>query len=417
MVAEQLRSVGVLPETILLEPTGRNTAPAVAVAALHAQRDGTDPLLLVLPADHLIQDTAAFQAAVTEAVPQAQAGRLVTFGVTPTTPETGYGYIQAGPPLDHSGVSPVRRFTEKPDRATAQHYLESGAYLWNSGLFLFQASTILAELNRFAPDLVTACQAALGAGRMDQDFLWLDAAHFSRCPANSLDYAVLEQTDQAVVMPLTVGWSDIGSWAALWEAGPRDVAGNRIRGDVITSATRNSYVEATARLVATVGVEDLIVVETADAVLVAHRHQGQDIKTVVQHLQTRARSEGRQHRKVYRPWGYYDVIDNGHRFKVKRVMLDPGARISSQLHHHRAEHWVVVCGAAQVERGEETFLLTENQSTYIPAGVRHRLSNPGKIPLEMIEVQSGDYLREDDIVRFEEGYDHYSGPTSGAALV
>lgn len=405
MVAEQLRTADIRPEAILLEPVGRNTAPAVAVAALHARRDGADPLLLVLPSDHLIRDPAAFHAAVAQAAPSAQTGRLLTFGITPTAPETGYGYIQAGPPLDGAnGVAPVARFTEKPDQATAQRYLESGEYFWNSGIFLFQASAILAELEHSAPEILAACQQALHDGRIERDFLWLDASSFARCPANSLDYAVMEKTAQAAVLPLTAGWSDVGSWAALWEVSPHDADGNCARGDVIAIATRNSYVDAATRLVATVGVENLVVVETADAVLVAQRDHGQAIKTVVERLQAGARPEGHQHRKVYRPWGYYDVIDCGHRFKVKRVMLKPGARISAQLHHHRAEHWVVVRGAAQVQRGAEEFLLTDNQSAYIPVGIRHCLSNPGKIPLEIIEVQSGDYLSEDDIIRFEDDY-------------
>lgn len=404
MVAEQLRSVGIQPSMVILEPKGRNTAPAVALAALYVRQQETDPLLLILPADHVISDTAGFRAAVTQAAVHAQAGRLITFGIVPTAPETGYGYIKAGAPLDASGVCAVERFVEKPDSATAQSYLQSGAYSWNSGMFLFRASVFLAELERFAPAILTACQQALTASRAERDFLWLDSAAFSACPKDSIDYAVMEKTDQAVVMPLAVGWNDVGSWSALWEIGERDDAGNITRGDVISVDSRNTYVDATTRLVATVGVDNLVVVETADAVLIASKERVQEVKDVVAQLKSCERSEGSSHRKVYRPWGFYDSVDLDRRFQVKRIMVKPGACISSQMHHHRAEHWVVVSGTARVHRDEETFLLTENQSTYIPVGVAHRLTNPGKIPLEIIEVQSGSYLGEDDIVRFEDVY-------------
>jgi mannose-1-phosphate guanylyltransferase/mannose-6-phosphate isomerase len=409
MVAEQLRAVGIHPAAVILEPVGRNTAPAVAVAALHAQLAGADPILLILPADHVIADVEGFRAAVRQIAPHAEAGRLITFGIVPTAPEIGYGYIKAGAPLDDSGVCKVERFVEKPDTATAQTYLQSGAYSWNSGMFMFRASAFLAELERFAPAMLAACQQALATGRADTDFLRLDRKAFAACPKDSIDYAVMEKTDQAVVLPLTVGWNDVGSWSALWEAGERDADGNITRGDVIAVDTRDTYVDASTRLVATVGVADLVVVETADAVLVASKERVQEVKAVVDQLKASQRPEGRNHRKVYRPWGCYDSIDLDQRFQVKHITIKPGACISSQMHHHRAEHWVVVSGTARVLRGDEEFLLTENQSTYIPVGIPHRLTNPGKIPLEIIEVQSGSYLGEDDIVRFEDVYGRGNG--------
>lgn len=409
MVAEQLRAIGIRPAAVILEPVGRNTGPAVAVAALHAQRDGVDPILLVLPADHIIANVEGFRAAVRQVAVHAEAGRLITFGIVPTAPETGYGYIKAGAPLDEAGVHRVDRFVEKPDAATAQRYLDSGDYYWNSGMFMFRASAFLAELERLAPAMLAACQQALSAGRADADFLWLSRSAFTACPKDSIDYAVMEKTDQAVVMPLAVGWNDVGSWSALWDVGSRDRDGNISRGDVISVDTRDSYVDATSRLVAIVGVEHLVVVETSDAVLVATKDRVQDVKTVVDQLKASNRPEGRLHRKVYRPWGSYDSIDFDQRFQVKRITVTPGASLSSQMHHHRAEHWVVVRGTARVTRGEEVFLLTENQSTYIPVGVRHRLENPGKIPLEMVEVQSGSYLGEDDIVRYDDAYGRDQG--------
>ncbi len=399
MVAEQLRSVGIHPAAVMLEPVGRNTAPAVAVAALHAQSTGADPILLILPADHVIADVAGFRAAILQVAPHAEAGRLITFGIVPATPETGYGYIKAGPPIDDAEVYTVDRFVEKPDLTTAQRYLESGDYYWNSGMFMFRASVFLTELERFAPDMLAACQHALTRGRPERDFLWLDREAFAACPKDSIDYAVMEKTDHAVVMPLTVGWNDVGSWSALWEAGERDQKGNIERGDVISIDTCDSYIDAGSRLVATVGVEHLVVVETSDAVLVASKERVQDVKAVVDQLKNRQRPEGRLHRKVYRPWGCYDSIDFDQRFQVKRITVNPGASLSSQMHHHRAEHWVVVHGTARVTRGEEVFLLTEN----------HRLENPGKIPLEIVEVQSGSYLGEDDIVRYDDAYGREEG--------
>ena len=409
MVAEQMRAAGVQPAAVVLEPVGRNTAPAVAVAALHAQAAGNDPILLVLPSDHVIADVAGFQAAVRRVVPHAEAGRLITFGIVPSAPESGYGYIKAGAPLDDSGICAVERFVEKPDPATAQTYLDSGHYYWNSGMFLFRASAFLAELERFAPAMLAACQQALATDQTDRDFLWLGPEAFAACPKDSIDYAVMEKTEHAMVMPLAVGWNDVGSWTALWEVGQHDADGNIERGDVIGIDTRDSYIDAASRLVATVGVEHLVVVETADAVLVASKDRVQEVKAIVDRLKANHRPEGSMHRKVYRPWGCYDSIDLDARFQVKRIMVRPGACISAQMHHHRAEHWVVVSGTARVHRGDEEFLLTENQSTYIPVGVQHRLTNPGKIPLEIIEVQSGSYLGEDDIVRFEDVYGRGNG--------
>ncbi|MCP5124076.1 MAG: mannose-1-phosphate guanylyltransferase/mannose-6-phosphate isomerase [Gammaproteobacteria bacterium] len=404
MVAEQLRAVGIHPAAVILEPVGRNTAPAVAIAALHVQSCNDDPLLLILPSDHVIADVDGFRAAVRQVTSPAEAGQLITFGIVPTAPETGYGYIQAGAPWADSGICKVDRFIEKPDAATAQSYVASGHYYWNSGMFMFSASAFLAELERFAPAMLSACQQALATDRADTDFLWLGREAFAACPKDSIDYAVMEKTDHALVMPLAVGWNDVGSWSALWAVGERDQDGNIERGDIISIDTRDSYIDAASRLVATVGVEHLVVVETADAVLVAGKDQVQDVKAVVDQLKTRHRSEGRMHRKVYRPWGCYDSIDFDQRFQVKRITVNPGASLSSQMHHHRAEHWVVVRGTARVTRGEEVFLLTENQSTYISVGVRHRLENPGKIPLEIVEVQSGSYLGEDDIVRYDDAY-------------
>jgi mannose-1-phosphate guanylyltransferase/mannose-6-phosphate isomerase len=404
MVAEQLRLLGIVPAALILEPTGRNTAPATAVAALHAMAEGADPVLLVLPADHVITDAAGFQCAVERATPLAEAGKLITFGIVPVTPETGYGYIKAGRKVPDTDLYTVERFVEKPTVDIAQAYLEAGGYYWNSGMFMFRASCFLEELEGFAPALAGACRKAHATGQIDLDFVRLDRAAFEACPSDSIDYAVMEKTQNALVLPLHVGWNDIGAWSALWQVGTRDDNGNVLSGDVLAVGTRHSYVRAANRLVATVGVADLVVVETADAVLVAHRDRVQDVKTVVNQLNASRRVEARTHRKVYRPWGSYDSIDNAERFQVKHIMVNPGASLSLQMHHHRAEHWIVVTGTAQVTRGEEVFLLTENQSTYIPVGTPHRLTNPGKIPLELIEVQSGSYLGEDDILRFEDNY-------------
>ncbi len=404
MVAEQLRSLGITPTAVILEPVGRNTAPAVTVAALCALEAEQDPVLLVLPADHVILDVAGFQQAVEEALPHARAGHLITFGVVPRAAETGYGYIKAGSSLESSRICAVDRFVEKPDQATARTYLESGDYYWNSGMFLFRASRYLEELESLAPEIALACRQAWAAEQPDMDFQRLQREVFASCPSDSIDYAVMEKTRDALVMPLDAGWNDVGSWASLWEVAEQDQEGNVLKGDVLALDSQQTYVYAHDRLVATVGVEDLVVVETADAVLVAHKDRVQAVKSVVERLKREKREQGSTHRKIYRPWGSYDSIDVEPRFQVKRITVNPGARLSLQMHHHRAEHWIVVSGTAQVTRGDETFLLSENQSTYIPLGTSHRLENPGKIPLELIEVQSGSYLGEDDIVRFEDVY-------------
>ncbi|KLD71634.1 mannose-1-phosphate guanylyltransferase/mannose-6-phosphate isomerase [Xanthomonas pisi] len=400
MAAEQLQQLGVKPSAILLEPKGRNTAPAIAVAALEAMRNGADPLLLVLPSDHVIQNEAAFQAAVTAAAGAAEQGKLVTFGIKPTAPETGYGYIKAGA---GTGASAVERFVEKPDLATAQGYLASGEYYWNSGMFLFRASRYLEELRKFHPAIADACQKAWENGKRDADFTRLDKDAFAASPSDSIDYAVMEKTADAVVVPLDAGWNDVGSWSSLLDVSEQDAHGNAHHGDVIQVDCRNTYAYG-SRLIAMVGLEDVVVVETPDAVLVGHRDRIQEVKDVVGQIKTAGRSEATWHRKVYRPWGAYDSIDMGQRHQVKRITVKPGAVLSLQMHHHRAEHWIVVSGTAEVTRGDEVLLLTENQSTYIPLGVTHRLRNPGKLPLELIEVQSGSYLGEDDIVRFEDTY-------------
>lgn len=405
LVAEQLRQIGCQPRAILLEPEGRNTAPAIALAALHADPEA---LLLVLPADHVIRDREAFAQAIRVAIPAAEAGRLVTFGIVPTAPETGYGYIRkalaAGGQSGVPGTFPIAQFVEKPTLERAQQFLAEGSYLWNSGMFLFKAASYLRELERFAPDIAAAAAAALAAGKPDLDFIRVDKAAFATCRSDSIDYAVMEKTGDALVVPLDAGWSDVGSWSALHEALPPDANGNVSRGDVIVEDSTGCYFYAESRLVSAVGLRDHIVIETKDAVLVAPRERAQDVKKLVTQLKNSGRSEHSLHREVYRPWGSYDSIDNGHRFQVKRLTIKPGAQLSLQLHHHRAEHWIVVSGTARITCGEKQFLLEENQSTYIPIGVRHRIENPGKISLHIIEVQSGSYLGEDDIVRFDDRY-------------
>ena len=417
IVAEQMRQIGVEPAGILLEPIGRNTAPAVAVAALQATVQGEDPLLLVLAADHVIRDAERFRDVVSAGLAAAQAGRLVTFGIVPTAPETGYGYIEAREPLEASATPagetpgreigqpvPIARFVEKPDRATAETFLATGRFTWNSGMFLFRASAILAELERLAPEVVSACRSALEHDAADLDFLRLEREAFAGCPSVALDVAVMEKTALGSVLPLQAGWSDVGSWSALWETSDQDTAGNVLRGRVISQASRNCYLRSEHRLVVGLGVEDLVVVETDDVVLVAHRDQAQDVKTVVGLLEEAGARESRAHRKIYRPWGSYDGVVEGERWQVKKIVVNPGASLSLQMHHHRAEHWVVVKGTAVVEKDGAEELVGENQSTYIPLGAKHRLTNPGKIPVEMIEVQSGAYLGEDDIVRFQDRY-------------
>ena len=400
VAAEQLQRAGAEPAAIILEPVGRNTAPAIAVAALEATRDGGDALLLVLPSDHVIANEAAFREAVQQAATAAEEGKLVTFGIVPGSPETGYGYIKAAP---GEGARAVERFVEKPDLATATDYVASGQYYWNSGMFLFKASRYLEELERFQPDMLAASRDAWNKARRDADFTRLDKDAFATVPADSIDYAVMEKTADAVVVPLDAGWNDVGSWTALRDVSQQDGDGNAHQGDVIAIDCRNTYAYG-ERLVAMVGLDDVIVVETDDAVLVGKGDRMQEVKAVVARLKAEGRSEATWHRKVYRPWGAYDSIDNGARFQVKRITVKPGGILSLQMHHHRAEHWIVVSGTAEVTRGDEVILLSENQSTYIPLGVTHRLRNPGRLPLELIEVQSGSYLGEDDIVRFEDTY-------------
>jgi mannose-1-phosphate guanylyltransferase/mannose-6-phosphate isomerase len=408
MIAEQLRERGIQPGAIILEPVGKNTAPAIAVAALQASRQEVDPILLVLPADHHIGRPDRFRRGVAAGQALAEAGRLVTFGIVPTSPETGYGYIKQGAPLTSASAEDracaIEAFVEKPDYATAKGYLASGAYLWNSGMFLFRSSVLLAEMKRLVPEMASACEKALSAGRADLDFFRLDRVAFEACPADSIDYAVMEKTTLGAMLPLDAGWSDLGSWEALWEAGVKDADGNVSRGDTLLHDVTRSVVHAGHRLVAAVGVDRHIIVETADAVFVCPRERAQDVKHLVTRLKDQKRGEAERHRKVYRPWGTVDSIIASERFQVKRLVVKPKARISRQQHHHRAEHWIVARGTALVERGEEEFLLREDSSTYIPTGMPHRLSNPGKIPLEIIEVRTGSYLAEDDITRFEDDY-------------
>ncbi len=409
IVAEQVRLTGKQPGAIILEPVGRNTAPAVALAAIEVLNDDEDPTLLIMAADHVIDDIAAFQRTVKEAEKIAEAGKLVTFGISPTVAETGYGYIRvdglaAELKKGQETSYPVAEFVEKPDFVTAQRYLESGEYFWNSGMFMFKARRYLEELEKFQPDILKACRAAMKKASKDLEFHRIDEAEFAACPSDSIDYAVMEKTSDAYVVPLNVEWNDIGSWSALWDIAIKDENDNVIKGDVISHDTHNCYINTTGKLVATVGLKDVIVVNTKDAVLVATKDKVQNVKKIVEILKKQERSEYYNHREVYRPWGKYDSIDAGTRYQVKRITVKPGAKLSRQMHHHRAEHWVVVSGSAKVEKGDETILLTENQSLYIPLGTTHSLENPGKIPLELIEVQSGSYLGEDDIVRFEDVY-------------
>lgn len=404
LVAEQCRELGVTPRGILLEPVGRNTAPAVAVACLHALTHDPDALLLVLPADHHINDVPRFHAALHAGLNAARQGQLVTFGIVPDRPETGYGYLQvAAPPLPEQAQA-IERFVEKPDLSTAQRYLAQGDYLWNSGMFLFRADTMLQELQRFVPDVVAAARASLDVAQPDLDFCRLGIDAFAQSPDISIDYAVMEKTSLAVVVPLDAGWSDVGAWDAVGQHLEHDEAGNALRGDVVTLNTKNSVVVAENRLVCVLGLDDVVVVDTADALLVSSRQAVQNVKELVAKLKAQGRGQLDFHQIVHRPWGTYQAIDQGQRYQVKRITVAPGERLSVQMHHHRAEHWIVVSGTAKVTLDEQELLLTENQSTYIPIGVVHALENPGRIPLELIEVQSGAYLGEDDIVRFNDRY-------------
>jgi mannose-1-phosphate guanylyltransferase len=397
-VAEQLREINKLG-SIILEPVGRNTAPAIALAAFVAEGD---PLLLVLAADHVIQDESAFTQAVTEAIPLAEAGKLVTFGVVPNEPHTGYGYIKKG--VKHGVGFKVDHFVEKPSIDLAQNYIESGDYLWNSGMFLFKASRYLEELQKFRPDIFEICKWAADSVEADLDFVRIKKEKFLECPSDSIDYAVMEKTDDSVVVAMDAGWSDIGSWSSLWDISEKDENGNVLHGDVLLHETNNSFIRTDGKLVASVGVDDLVIVSTKDVVMVAHKNSVQDVKEIAMKLKDKGRTEWELNREIYRPWGKYDSIDFGDRYQVKRITVKPGAKLSVQMHHHRAEHWVVVSGSAEVTKGDKTFLLSENESTYIPIGMVHALENRGKVPLEIIEIQSGSYLGEDDIVRFEDRY-------------
>jgi mannose-1-phosphate guanylyltransferase/mannose-6-phosphate isomerase len=401
MVAEQLLEIGIESPSILLEPAGRNTAPAIVSAAFQALSREQDPVLLVLAADHVIADIEAFHQAIKIAEQQAIAGSLVTFGIVPNCAHTGYGYIQAE---EKEVISAVKQFVEKPDLETAEQYLASGEYYWNSGMFMFKASLLIEEMNKFNPDIVEKCRLAVAQSEQDLDFVRLNKAAFEACPSDSIDYALMEKTNKAVVVPLDAGWNDVGSWSSLWECSQQDENNNVLKGDVEIKNVKNAYIHSEHRLVSVVGVEDLVIVETADAVMVASKAQAQDIKDIVAKLKSQSRSEAENHRLCYRPWGYYDSIDLGERFQVKRIRVKPGASLSLQMHHHRAEHWVVVQGTAEVTREDEVFLLSENESTFIPVGQKHRLHNPGRVPLEIIEIQSGGYLGEDDIVRFQDNY-------------
>jgi mannose-1-phosphate guanylyltransferase/mannose-6-phosphate isomerase len=411
IVLEQLRQIGLQPACILLEPAGRNTAPAVTIGAIATLALGEDALLLVMPADHVIADRHAFQSAILRGVDVAASGSVVTFGIVPDRAETGYGYIQAGQIGETDvSVSRIVRFVEKPDVATARQYVASGEYVWNSGIFLLRASVWLKAIGKYRSDVLAACTRAYSVGRQDADFYHIGEEDFLASPSDSIDYAVMEHLPDvsvgidSYVVRMSCGWSDIGAWDSLWQAADKDAEGNVVRGDVMLQDSRGSLIMAESRLVAGIGLDDLVVVETADAVMVAHKSQTQEVKKIVDRLKAEKRPEANAHRKIHRPWGHYDSIDMGDRFQVKRIVVSPGACLSLQMHHHRAEHWIVVRGTARVTRAGETFLLSENQSTYIPLGTKHRLENPGKMPLEIIEVQSGAYLGEDDIVRFEDTY-------------
>lgn len=409
LVAEQLRQINKLSHNIILEPVGRNTAPAIALAALNAISQGDDPIMLVLAADHIINDCDAFHHAVTYAIPFAKKENLVTFGIVPTGPETGYGYIQRGEMTvnDTSKAFKVKRFVEKPNLETAEQYINSGEYYWNSGMFVFRAKRYIQELEKFRPDILEACKAAMKNSDSDKDFITIDKDKFSACPDESVDYAVMEQTNNAVVVPLDAGWSDVGSWSALWAVSNKDKSGNAITGDTFLHDTQNCYINTDEKLVAAVGVANLVIVSTKDAVLVVDKSKVQDVKRIVEHLKQTKRSEYRRHSETYRPWGRCDIVVNEQRFNVNRITVKPGGSLSMQIHHHRAEHLIVLSGTARVTIGDKTFLITKNQSTFIPIGSLHMLENPDKIPLELIEVQSGSYLGDDDIIRIKDYYWRY----------
>ncbi len=406
LVAEQLRQIKKLSHNIILEPVGRNTAPAIALAAINAVEQGDDPVLLVLAADHVIEDRDAFHQAITTATQYAMQGHLVTFGIVPTGPETGYGYIHRGEQLHGAQDAPfsVQRFVEKPNLSTAQDYLASGEYYWNSGMFMFRAKRYLQELEKFRPDILDACRRAMANVKEGNDFISIDKDDFIACPDESVDYAVMEQTDAAVVVPLDAGWSDVGSWSALWEVNDKDEAGNSLKGDTFLHNTKNCYINSEDQLVAAIGVENLVIVNTKDAVLVARKDQVQDVKRVVEFLKNECRSEYRRHRETYWPWGRCDLVVNTSRFNVNRITVKPGESFQLQMHYHRTEHWVILSGTAKVTIQDKTLLLTENQSTFIPIGHQHTLENPGKIPLELLEIQSGSYLGDDDLILIKEQF-------------
>ena len=405
LLAEQVAQIDKTPATIILEPEGRNTAPALTLAALYLVKQDPDAMMVVMPADHVMTEPQQFIAAIEQGSDHADQGALVTFGIVPESPETGYGYIKRDTQIGSSAAYTVARFVEKPDQQTAEQYVSEGDYYWNSGIFLMRADRWLDEISQHRPDILKSCRAAMNKGVQDSDFFRVDKQLFRACPGDSVDYAVMEKTDRAVVVPLSAGWSDIGAWSALWNVCPQDADGNVIQGDVLAEDTHNAFLIAQHRCLATVGVDNIVVVETADAVLVASKDKAQNVKAIVDRLKDSGRDESKMHRQVYRPWGSYEGIDAGSRFQVKRLSVKPGAQLSLQMHHHRAEHWIVVKGTARVTCGDQVFTLHENESTYIPIGEKHRLENPGNIPLEVIEIQSGSYLGEDDIIRYEDVYD------------
>ncbi|HCH7948205.1 TPA: mannose-1-phosphate guanylyltransferase/mannose-6-phosphate isomerase, partial [Escherichia coli] len=404
LVAEQLRQINKLSHNIILEPVGRNTAPAIALAALSAIENGDDPILLVLAADHIINNKLAFHQAIKSAFKFALQGRLVTFGIVPTGPETGYGYIHRGQEetLDEQIAYQVSRFVEKPNKETAESYIASGEYYWNSGMFMFRAKKYLEELEKFRPDILDACKAAIQGCKESDEFIKVDRDLFIACPDESVDYAVMEKTTDAVVVGLDADWSDVGSWSALWEVSPKDDKGNVLTGDTFLHNANNCYINTDEKLIAAIGVDDLVIINTKDAVLVVNKDQVQDVKKVVEYLKANHRSEYKRHREIYRPWGRCDVVVQTERFNVNRITVKPGAAFSMQMHHHRTEHWVILSGTGEVTIKDQKFLLTENQSTFIPIGAQHRLENPGKIPLELLEIQSGSYLGDDDIIRIKD---------------
>lgn len=414
LAAEQLRQMNLSDSTIVLEPEGRGTAPSIALAALLALQTGDNPTILVLPADHIIMDVDQFQQALEKGLPYAENGKLVTFGIPPDKPETGYGYIKAPKGKHNNDVIDIAGFTEKPDLETAQAFLDLGDYYWNSGIFMFRARDYLDELERYREDIYTSCVAAIKDSVKDRDFIYVDKESFLKCPSESLDYAVMEKTTKAVVVPMEAGWSDIGSWSALWSISEKDLQGNVHVGEVVNVDTTNTYVHTEDKLVVAVGLNNLVVVNTKDALLIADKISANKIKQIVEKLTNDARSEAIVHREVYRPWGKFDSLERGKRYQVKHLTINPGEKISTQLHHHRAEHWVLISGSAKVTRGEQTFLLTENESTFIPVGTIHALENPGVLPLELIEIQSGSYLGEDDIVRFDDLYGRCTSPKNSS---